>query len=308
MKTLHRLLANRSLALGLLVISVFVMMAILAPVLAPPDNPDDPTPTRVVGAPSDRQPYPPSDEARLGTVPGQLDVYYTLVWGSRSALKFGFTVALAAALVGVTVGAIAGYVGGLPNGAAMRVTDAFLTFPVIAGIWLLSQLIPPPGMADEAMLSQNLLAKLQIGPVMLALIIFSWMPYARLTNVNIIQLKQSDFVAAARAVGVSNPRILRRHLLPNALAPAIVLIARDVAGVVLLESAFSFIGTRSETDWGQILVASRDWVLGIGGNPLQYWWTFVPISLALIFFGIGWNLIGDGLNDQLNPRSTYRAG
>jgi peptide/nickel transport system permease protein len=295
------------LALGLLVISAFVFMAVMAPVLAPPDNPDDPKPTRVVGAPSDRKPHPPSDEARLGTVPGQLDVYYTLVWGSRSALKFGLTVALAAALLGVTVGAIAGYAGGLPNGAAMRVTDAFLTFPVIAGIWLFSQLIPPPGMADEATFFQRLLVDLRIGPVMLTLIIFSWMPYARLTNVNVIQLKQSDFVAAARAVGVSNPRILRRHLLPNALAPAIVLIARDVAGVVLLESAFTVIGIGGETDWGQILVASRDWVLGIGGNPLHYWWTFVPISLALILFGIGWNLIGDGLNDLLNPRSTYRA-
>ncbi len=130
--------------------------------------------------------------------------------------------------------------------------------------------------------------------------------YARLININILQLKQSDFALAARSVGANSLRIQFRHLLPNALSPAIVLLARDIGGLVLLEAAFTFIGLGGATEWGTLLVIGRDWVLGLGGNPLIYWWTYVPACLALIAFGVGWNLVGDGLTDLLNPRLARR--
>jgi peptide/nickel transport system permease protein len=103
-------------------------------------------------------------------------------------------------------------------------------------------------------------------------------------------------------VGARNRRVILRHLLPNALSPAVVMAARDVGAVVILASAFTFIGMGQSTEWGTMLVQGRDYVIGLGGNPLSYWWVFLPVTLALILFGVGWNLLGDGLNDFLNPQ------
>ncbi len=302
MRRIKRVLGNRSLLAGLIIIGVFLFVAVAAPILAPPDDPANPSPVRIVGRRTDTYPRPPSAEAILGTATRQADIYYSLVWGTRSVLSFGLITASLAALLGVFIGAVSGFAGGRANGVTMRITDAFLTFPVIVGVWLFMQLTPTVGFGIEPSPVQALLMRLQIHPVMLAFILFGWMSYARLTNVNIIQLKQSDFAVAASAIGASGSRILVRHLLPNALAPVIVLLARDIGAIVLLEAAFTYIGLGGATDWGNMLVANKDWVLGLGGNPFAYWWTYVPISLALIFFGVGWNLIGDGCNDLLNPR------
>jgi peptide/nickel transport system permease protein len=138
---------------------------------------------------------------------------------------------------------------------------------------------------------------------MLALMAFSWMPYARLINTNVLRLKQMDFVEAARALGAGHTRILLQHLLPNAIAPAIVIAARDVGGMVVLAAAFGFIGMGSSTLWAKMLLQSREWVIGISGNPLTYWWTFVPATVALVLFGLGWNMLGDGLNRLLDPHA-----
>jgi peptide/nickel transport system permease protein len=235
-------------------------------------------------------------------MPGQLDVYHTLVWGTRSALRFGLMVTLTTACLGVLIGAISGYSGGAVNGLVMRITDAFLTFPALAGVWLLGQVMMPASPLGEPTPLLKTLINLKLSPVMLTLILFSWMPYARLINANVIQLKQTEYVQAARAVGARNVRIILRHLLPNALSPAIVLAARDVGGMVIVESAFRFVGLGGATEWGVLLVAGRDYVIGMSGNPLTYWWVFLPATLALVLFGIGWNLLGDGLNTLLNPR------
>ena len=131
------------------------------------------------------------------------------------------------------------------------------------------------------------------------------MPYARITNTLVVQLRRVEYVVAARSLGAGNGRIILRHLLPNALSPALVLVARDIGAMVMLESAFTFIGMGGSTEWGVLLVTGRDYVIGIGGDPLAYWWTFIPASVALALFGIGWNLLGDGLNARLNPRSAH---
>ncbi|MBE2197504.1 MAG: ABC transporter permease [Anaerolinea sp.] len=314
------------LALGL--IALFVFVAAAAPLLAPQPDPANPSYFKVVSQDFRRDPEPPSDENILGTVPqitnlpmfgfipGQdasyrWDVYFTLIWGTRSALRFGLLVTLATAVLGITLGAISGYAGGWIGGLIMRVSDAFLAFPPIAAIWLIRRLffqqIHNPFMLPELLRPwELLLARWQIDPVMIALILFSWMPYARLLNSAISQLKTTEFAQAAKAIGATHPRILFRHLLPNALAPAIVLAARDVGGVVIMASAFIFIGIGGNVAWGVILVTSRDYVIGLGGNPFAYWWTFMPVTLALILFSIGWNLLGDGLNTMLNPRTKRR--
>jgi peptide/nickel transport system permease protein len=187
------------------------------------------------------------------------------------------------------------------HGLLMRVTDAFLAFPVIAGVWLLQQVMQPAFTFAEPTLIQQAFHDLGLDPVPLALILFSWMPYARLTSASIGQLKHSEYIQAARSLGMRNTRIIRRHLLPNALPSVIVLAARDVGAMVILASAFTFIGLGASTEWGMLLVVGRDYVIGFNGNPLTYWWVFVPATLAMILFGVGWNLLGDGLNSLLDP-------
>lgn len=314
--------------LAVAIIALFIFVAAAAPVLAPQPDPSSPTYFKVVGQNFQRIPEPPSAESILGTVPqitnlpmfgiapGQdasyrWDVYFSLIWGTRSALRFGLVVTLATAVIGVTLGAVSGYSGGWIGSLIMRTTDAFLTFPPIAAVWLIRRLffqqINNPFMLPELLRPwELLLARWQIDPVMITLALFSWMPYARLINSTISQIKSAEFVQAAESIGASHARILFRHLLPNAIAPAIVLAARDVGGLVIMASAFIFIGIGGNVVWGVILVTARDYVIGIGGNPLRYWWTFVPVTSALILFSIGWNLLGDGLNTLLNPRARKR--
>jgi peptide/nickel transport system permease protein len=288
--------------LGLLIVSAYIVMAILAPTLSPPENPDQPGPFKVVGRSTDLLPRPPSEGTRLGTLPGQLDIYHTVIWGARSALHFGLITALSTAALGTLIGALSGYLGGVANGLIMRATDAFLAFPLIAGVWLFRQILLPPRLGGELTTwLQRTVYDLNLDPVMVTFILFSWMPYARITNTLVVQLRKVEFVVAARSLGAGNLRLVLRHLLPNALSPALVLAARDVGAMVMLESAFTFIGMGGSTEWGVLLVAGRDYVIGIGGDPLAYWWTFVPASAALALFGIGWSMLGDGLNDRLNP-------
>ncbi len=301
MRRLRRFLSHRQNVLACALLACYVLAAIFAPWLSPPEDPEHPSPFKVVGDSYSMTPHAPSEEAPLGTAPGQRDIYHTLVWGTRSALRFGLTVALVAALIGILIGAISGYSGGTVSGVLMRITDAFLAFPAIAGVWLFREVMMPATAYGELTPLQQTLVDLKIDPVMVTLILLSWMPYARLINSGFLQLKRTEYVEAARSIGLRNGRIIRRHLLPNALAPVIVLAARDVGAMVILESAFTFVGLGGSTEWGILLVASRDYIIGAGGNPLAYWWVFLPITVALVLFGISWNLLGDGLNTLLNP-------
>jgi peptide/nickel transport system permease protein len=301
-RRVRRYLGNRSFVLGCLIVGAFVALAVLAPLLAPPDDGEDPSSMRVVGKSHDYIPHPPTEEAILGTLPGQFDVYYTLVWGTRSALRFGLLVSLITAAIGTLLGAIGGFFGGLVQGLILRVTDAFLAFPVIAGVWLLKQVMAPASIYVPPTPIQQAFLDLHLEPVFLTLILLSWMPYARLTSANIVQQRQAEYVQAAVSLGLRNGRIIRRHLLPNALPPVLVLLARDVGAMVIVATAFTYIGLGSSTEWGISLVAGRDYVIGAPGNPLAFWWVWLPVTLALVLFGIGWNLIGDGLNTVLDPR------
>jgi len=318
MRSLKRFSSRWQNWIGVLLVGLFVLVSLAAPLISPND-PKSPGPfMRVPGSrASDAQPQSPSVVALLGTLPGQTDVFHALVWGTRDALSFGLQVAVLTAIVGLLFGAIAGYAGGIVNSIMMRITDAFLAFPIIAGVVFLSQLWTSTisaagGMWDWfnktwVVMPGNLVSPLQtlfqsISPLMLILIMFSWMPYARMTNAIVITLRQVDFIHAARAMGAKSSRIILRHLIPNSVAPSIVLAARDVGGMVVIQAAFTFIGLDGSSTWGNILAIGRDWILGPGGGIITYWWVYVPATLALIMFGIGWNLLGDGLSELLDPR------
>jgi ABC-type dipeptide/oligopeptide/nickel transport system permease subunit len=227
-------------------------------------------------------------------------------------------VALGAFIFGSLFGAIAGYAGGTVNGLMMRIADAFLTFPALAGVVFLQQMMgvmaealggivwfnadyfgsstffqtPPPAYVTFL---------LKIDPILTCLILFSWMPIARIVNTMVITLKNTEFIQAARALGGNPFWIIRRHLLPNAIGPAIVLAARDVSSSVIMQATITFIGLGGTAPWAVLLSLGRNWVIGPGGSLLAAWWVFIPPTLAIVLFGMGWNLLGDGLTEALEP-------
>lgn len=318
MRSSRRIFAHWQNWLGLLLVSLFILIAIAAPVLSPRD-PENSGPLKIVGKGAlDKRPHPPSPEAPLGTLPGQVSVYHALVWGTRSALVFGLATVIFTAVIGMVIGTASAYFGGLISGFLMRMTDAFLAFPVIAGVVFIQQMISitltQAGVsifsgvqgihvfAPED-LSAWLVYLQEIDPVMIALILFSWPSYARIMNTVVRRTMQTEYVQAVHALGGSPSTVMFRHLIPNSTAPIIILAARDIGGMVLLQATFTFIGMGGDSLWGMVLVGGRDWIIGPGGSILTYWWIFLPATLALTLFGIGWNLLGDFLNDALNPRS-----
>lgn len=311
MRTFRSFLAHRQNLLGLAIVMLFIIVAAAAPTISPSDTPGEPSPVKIVGKRVDMNPHPPDERAPLGTLPGQVDVFHSLIWGSRSALLFGLTVTLVTAVFGILIGAASGYFGGWANEVIMRITDAMLAFPLIAGVVLIRQvqMVASRTLTFQAFWQVSfswfedsfLPALSSVDPLLLAFILFSWMPYARLMNTVVQQVKGVEFITAARALGAGHTGIIVRHLIPNTITPAVVLAARDVGGIVLLQATFTFIGMGGDSVWGNLLVSGRDWVIGPGGNLLTYWWTYLPATLGLVLFGIGWNLLGDGLNDWLSP-------
>ncbi len=308
--TLQRLLLRRQSWFALGIIGAFLIMSIGAPVLSPavPD-PELPAGIKRVGLSAIGVPQPPGSRAQLGTTSEQYDVLHSLLWGTRSAFRLGLSVAIVSAVIGTLVGAVSGYLGGWINSVAMRITDAFLAFPAVLGVLVFNRLFL--NTAPEWMLPPtpipSILTTIGLNPIMVTLMAFMWMPYARLVNANIQQLKGSDFVVAAYSIGAKPRRILFKHLIPNAITSQVVLIARDIGGVVILDAAFSFLKLDGMVEWGQLLASNRSWLIGVHGNPFTYWWVTLPFALALILFGVAWNMLGEGLSFALNPKARQRA-
>jgi peptide/nickel transport system permease protein len=304
--------------MGLLLVLAYVFVAIAAPYLSP-DDPKNPGPFMRVGRAFESRPLPPDEKAVLGMLPRGIDVYHALVWGSRDALQFGLIVTISTTLFGILYGAVSGYAGGRIGGLMLRIADSFLAFPPIAGVVFLQQLFAATitamggiyyindiqGQVVEIRGPMTLIQALleNVNPLMLSLIIFSWMPYARLVHSIVITLKQTDFIQAARALGGSAFWVIRKHLLRNSTGPALILAARDVGGVVLLQATLTFINIGGGSVWGSMLAQGRNWILGPGGSLFTYWWVFLPPTLVVMLFGIAWNLFGDGLVDLFEPRS-----
>lgn len=281
----------------------FFVVAIAAPFISPPLDADEPALNKL--GLSSQRPVPPNEEAILGTYPGNYDVFHSLIWGTRSALWFGLTVALFAAILGIIVGAASNLIGGPLGWLGMRLTDAFLALPVLAAIMLLNTVLVPSSGRFTYMPAtpfQQFMSAHHLEPVILGMVLFSWMGFSRIIYTSIEQLKNQEFVLAARVTGVSNFRIFLRHVLPNTISPLVVLITRDVGGMVVLESAFAFIGVSHYTEWGQMIAVSRDWIIGPTAG-FAYWWTFVPAMLMLILFSVSWQWLGQRINAVLNPRA-----
>lgn len=302
--TARRFVKQPSLLIGLAIVGLFAAVALAAPLIAPPQGRSPAIIPRDGFGP---MPLPPGTEHPFGTTENQNDIFYGVIWGTRAAFRVGVLVTLGRLLIGGLIGLIAGYRGGWVDALLMRMTDAFLAFPVIAAVMVMLAVF---GNVIELLSEGDQLFMLRrVETVIIAaLVLFGWMPYARMIRGNALSEREKEYVHAARATGIPGWRILFRHLLPNVTQGMFVMSASDVGAMVVFVSALNFIGFGAASfgempaEWGQLLSVSRNWIVGAGGNAFEYWFTFVPVSLAVVLFAIGWNLIGDGLRDALDPR------
>lgn len=320
MKVLKGLLKNPTSLAGIVLLVGFVLIAIFAPLLAPPP-PNSRDPYMIPRDGFSSVPQPPSDEHRFGTTEGQYDIFYGVIWGTRTAFRIGVVITLFTVTIGMVIGSISAFYGGLLDEGLMRFTEIFQAFPfLLAAITLTSvlQTIYGRGEAGPLMLMAKGLALITFGqnptePVdpiklgiltgMLAIIIFGWMTYARVIRGNILSIKSMEYATAARTIGAGNMRILFRHLIPNAVFPVLVIASMDIGSYVLTFAALSFLGLgaqRGYADWGQMVSFARNWVPSLA----DYWWILVFPGLAIVLFVLAWNLVGDALRDILDPRLT----
>ncbi|HEX5942398.1 MAG TPA: ABC transporter permease [Anaerolineales bacterium] len=293
---------------GLMLILWFVVVALMAPVLAPPLNSNDPYTIPRDGFKA--QPRPPGTEWRVnppplpfwwktvtgrdtwihlfGTSQGQYDIYYGIIWGTRTAFKAGLIVVFSTVLLGIVVGSVSAYCGGWVDNVLSRIIDIMMVLPDLMATLILAAVLTP-------VIGRSLL------PVMIAIIAFGWMTFARLIRADILSVRERDYVMAARVLGVKDSRILTRHILPNAIFPTLVLASFGIGNVVLAFSGLSFLGIGTEpgyADWGQVLSFARNWMTSLN----TYWYIIVFPGIALALFVMGWNLLGDALRDVLDPR------
>lgn len=275
----YRLRQSALAMIGLALVVVYALVALLAPIIAPPYDAQDPYDMRLEFG---NVLQPPSADARFGTGQGGIDLFYGVVWGTRISIVMGLGVTLVGAVIGTILGGVAGYFGGKVDEAIMRLTDVFLAMPL---------LILAMGVAVA--LGRGLF---NIG---LALAIVWWPSYTRLVRGQVLSLRENQYVEAARAVGASDWRIITRHILPNAMSPIMVQATLDIGSVILISAALSFIGfgpaSSNFAEWGTLVSQGQQYLL-------RAWWPVTIPGLAIFGFALGFNLLGDGLRDLLDPR------
>jgi peptide/nickel transport system permease protein len=290
LKLMARQLVKNPVSLaGLIIVVIFVCIAIFAPLIAPPQSGD---PYKIPHEGFSSEPQPPSREHPFGTTQGQFDIFYGCIWGVRSAFRIALIVIAVTLIIGITLGSVAGYFGGVIDEVIMRITDIFLAFPSLI-LAMALVVVLGPGLTS----------------VMIALCIVWWPSYARLIRGDILQVREEDYVEAARGVGAPSFRVIIRHVLPNAIYPTLIMASLDIGAVVLTEAALSFLGLGAPegyADWGQMVEFSRNWIVGPPGEPLKYWYAPVIPGLFIVFFVLGWNLLGDAFRDIFDPRLARR--
>ncbi|MBW2631943.1 MAG: ABC transporter permease [Deltaproteobacteria bacterium] len=223
----------------------------------------------------------PSFAHLFGTDQLGRDVFSRMIWGAGISLKVGFVATGVAICIGVVLGAIAGYYGKWVDTVIMRFVDIMLCFPAFFLILAVIAILEP-----------------SIWNIMIVIGLTSWMGITRLVRADFISLKERDFVQAARAIGASDLRIIFRHILPNAMASVLVAATLGVAGAILTESALSFLGIGVQPptpSWGNILTAGKN-------NIDIAWWLSLYPGLAILITVLGYNLLGEGIRDSLDPR------
>lgn len=268
---------NRGAVIGLVILAVVIATAIAAPFLFPQ------SPWKMVQRPF----LPPftQDGLPLGTDALGRNVLSGLAHGAYVSLLVGLVSTVVALAIGVPVGALAGYFVGRTDDALMRFTEFFQTIPSFALAIVLLAIFQP-----------------SLNFVIIAIAIVSWPPVARLVRGEVLSLRTREFVEAATLSGLGNTQIILRHVLPNALPPIIVLASLMVAQAILLESSLSFLGLGDPNimSWGYMIGAARTVI------RTAWWLSFIP-GMAILLTVLALNLIGEGLNDALNPRLTRKS-
>jgi peptide/nickel transport system permease protein len=268
----RRFFRDRLAIAGLAVVLAFFALSVLSPLISPYD------PGRID---VDNILSPPSGEHLLGTDDLGRDVFSRMVYGAGISLKVGFVAVGIAVFIGIILGAISGYYGGLIDVIVMRLVDIMLCFPSFFLILSVIAFLEP-----------------SIFNIMAVIGLTSWMGITRLVRAEFLSLKERDFVLAERAIGAGAPRIIFMHILPNALAPVLVSATLGIASAVLTESALSFLGIGVQPptpSWGNMLTQGKE-VLGVA------WWMSVFPGIAILLTVLGYNLLGEGIRDAIDPR------
>lgn len=273
----RRFCRNKGAVFGLVVLALLALMVAFSPLLATND------PWDMVQSPFLR----PGQEAGflMGTDTMGRDIFSGVVRGARISLLIGVVSTVVSLLIGVGLGAVAGYFGGWIDAALMRFTELFQAVPSFALALVLVAIFQP-----------------SVGSIVTAIALVSWPPVARLVRGEFLTLRQRDFVAAAQLAGQSTPRIILTQILPNATSPIVVMASLMIASAILLESSLSFmgLGDPNQMSWGYMVGTART-VLR------QAWWMAVFPGVAIVLTVLALNLVGEGLNDGLNTRLGGRT-
>lgn len=271
-RALIRFKKHKPALVGLAFVAMLLIMAIFAPLIAP----FDPNAVSILDSKKG-----PSSEHWLGNDDVGRDILSRVIFGTRVALIVGLGATTIAVVIGVTVGATAGYFGGKIDTVLSRFVDSLMSFPLLALLLILSAVLGP-----------------SLRNVVIVIGCSVWASYARMVRAEVLSLRERDFVHAARAAGARNVRIVSRHIVPNALGPVIIFASLQVGGIIILESALSFLGLgvqRPTASWGTMLSDGRDYIRNYPHISMA---PGIAITLTVLAF----NLIGDGLRDALDPR------
>src|SRR5277367_1948865 len=259
---------------GLVTAAIMIFMSLAAPLLTL----QDPSTQDLAGRLA-----PPSWHHWLGTDELGRDIYSRILYGGRITLGMVVAVVLLVAPVGLAVGSIAGYLGGLVDRALMRVTDVFLAFPrLVLALAFVAALRPG------------------IGSAVIAIALTAWPPYARLARAETLTIRHADFIAAVRLTGASATRIVMRHIVPLCVSSLIVRVTLDMSGIILTAAGLGFLGMGAQPpmpEWGTMIATTRGFVL-------EQWWVPMIPGLAIFAASLAFNLLGDGLRDVLDPKQS----
>jgi len=281
----RRFLQHRLAVIGLVFIILLVLIAVLAPLLAPHD------PYEVFRLPDNRYNIwgAPSAQHWLGTDSFGRDVLSRVIYGSRVSLSVGLSVAIISTVIGMTLGAIAGYAGGWVDSMIMRFTDAVVAFPVLFLLITFAVLVGP-----------------SLVNVIVLISLVYWTRICRIVRAEFLKLKEMDFVLAAHAIGAPKGRVILLHLLPNSIASVTVNATLDISRAILLEASLSFLGVGVQqpiASWGNLLTEAMSLSV-IKNLP----WLWLPPGICILLTVLSLSFLGDGLRDAVDPRSVTSQG
>ncbi|BCS97460.1 peptide ABC transporter permease [Desulfoluna limicola] len=288
--TLSRIFRNPSAIIGFGLLFFFVAVAVAAPYIAPPRY--EHAPYQMPHKGFSPTPKPPSAQNLFGTTSGQYDIFYGVVWGTRTAFKIGLFVVGIAGFIGISLGVISGYYGGWFDEILMRIVDIVWSVPLLV---LAMTIVVAFGRGLEN--------------IMIALALVEWRWYVRVIRSEVLKLRDQDFVQAARLMGLSDLKIILKHIIPNAIYPVLIMASMDMGSMVISASFMSFVGLgapKGYADWGQMVALARNYIVGPPDDPMRFWYTVVIPGTCIILFVLAWNLIGDALRDAFDPKLRRR--